>query len=275
VVGLSGGSNLNLLERGDLVVLSSDPDDINDHWTSLKATRGAVVQKVTSQTTTTASVKLASATAIPRPQVGDVIRVVGRSGNATVDSVGAATPAGDFVWLHADDYCRVFAAHNPMPREQIELGGSNSDLRYWPGLGGEPVETSAVELDRGAVNGALTRLYTFEIAQNTAVSFVPPSPIGLVQMFSHGALGDPAASVLSYRADALGYTQIVAKSTYTVPSVNPALSDVEVKQLSALTGTTGNNSVFTVSAHTDGKIYVENRKVGTRTVSLFVIGAPL
>ena len=94
-------------------------------------------------------------------------------------------------------------------------------------------------------------------------------------MFSHGLLGDPAASVLSYRADALGYTQIVAKSTYAVPGVNPAMSDVEVEQLTALAGTTGSNNVFTFSAHTDGKIYVENRKAGSRTVSLFVIGAPL
>jgi hypothetical protein len=95
-------------------------------------------------------------------------------------------------------------------------------------------------------------------------------------VFSHGGLGDPAASVLSYRADPLGYTQIVAKSTYTpVPGVNPALSDVEVKQLTALTGTTGSSGVFTISAHTNGRIYVENRKGGSRTVSLFVIGAPL
>jgi hypothetical protein len=34
--------------------------------------------------------------------------------------------------------------------------------------------------------------------------------------------------------------------------------------------------MFTFSAHSDGKIYVENRLVGPpRTVSLFVVGAPL
>jgi hypothetical protein len=276
VVELSGGSNLDLLAQGDLIVLSSDPDDIDDHWTSLKATRGGVVQKVISQTTATASIKLASATGLPRAQAGDVVRVVGRFGTALVDSVGASTTAGDFIWLHADNHARVFAAHNPMPREQIELGGANSDLRHWPGLGGEAVEISGVELDRGAVNGALTRLYTFEIAQDTAISFTPQSPIGLLHVFSHGALGDPAAAVLSYRADALGYTQIVAKSTYPVPAQNPAMSDVEVVQLTPLTGTTGDPNVFTFSAHTDGKIYVENRKVGSpRTVSLFVVCAPL
>jgi hypothetical protein len=98
----------------------------------------------------------------------------------------------------------------------------------------------------------------------------------MLHVFSHGSLGDPAASILSYRADALGYTQIVAKSTYPVPAENPQMSDVEVVQLTALTGTTGSSNVFTFSAHTDGKIYVENRKVGMpRKVSLFIVGAPV
>ncbi|MGH6905065.1 MAG: hypothetical protein ACREIR_20260, partial [Geminicoccaceae bacterium] len=274
-VQLSDGSNLNLLAPGDLIVLAADPDDIDDLWTALKATRGGVVHKVNAQTASTATIELASAATLPVPVAADVVRVFGRSGTAGVASVGAPAPAGTFTWLRADDHCRVFAANNPMPADQIELEGPDADLRHFPGLDGEPAAISGVELERGAVNGALTRMVTFEIAQNAAISFVPPSPIGLLHVFSHGSLGDPAAAVLSYRADALGYTQIVAKSTYAVPGVNPAMSDVEVEQLTALTGTTGSNNVFTFSAHTDGKIYVENRKVGSRTVSLFVIGAPL
>jgi hypothetical protein len=85
-------------------------------------------------------------------------------------------------------------------------------------------------------------------------------------VFSHGALGDPAASMLSYRAEALGYTDIVVSAT----------TDVEVLPLTALTGTSGNPNKLTFSAHSDGRIYVENRLVPSpRTVSLFVIGAPL
>jgi hypothetical protein len=275
-VQLSGGTNLNLLAPGDLIVLASDPDDVDDLWTSLKATRGGVVHKVNAQTATTATFELASATTLPVLAATDTIRVVGRSGTASVASVGAAAPASDFTWLRADDHCRVFAANNPMSAEQIELEGPDVDLRHFPGLNNEPVAISGVELQRQAVNGALIQLVTFEIAQDTAVSFIPQSSIGMLHVFSHGALGDPAASMLSYRADALGYTQIVAKSTYAVPGVNPAMSDVEVEQLTALTGTTGSNNVFTFSAHTNGRIYVENRLPGPpRTVSLFVIGAPL
>ena len=193
--------------------------------------------------------------------------MVGRSGTATVGSVGAPAPGSDFTWLRADDHCRVFAANNPMPADQIELEGPDADLRHFPGLAGEPVSISGVQLQRQAVNGALIQLVTFVLAQNTATSFVPQSPIGLLHVFSHGATGDPAASILTYRADPVGYTQIVAK---------PGTSAVDVRQLTALTGTTGDPGEFTFSAHVDGRIYVENRLVGApRTVSLFVIGAPL
>ena len=266
-VQLSGGSNLNLLAPGDLIVLTGDADDVDDLWTSLKATRGGIVHKVNSQTAGTAEFELATATILPVLAVADTVRVVGRSGTATVDSVGSAAPAAEFTWLRADDHCRVFAANNPMPADQIELEGPDADLRHFPGLDGEPVSISGVELQRQAVNGGLIQLVTLEIAQDTAVSFVPQSQIGLLHVFSHGASGDPAASILTYRAGALGNTQIVA---------SPATSDVDVLPLTALTGTSGDPDKFTFSAHTDGRIYVENRLVGSpRTVSLFVIGAPL
>ncbi len=53
-VQLSGGTNLNLLQPGDLIVLSADADDIDDLWTTLKATRGGLVHKVVNQTPGTA-----------------------------------------------------------------------------------------------------------------------------------------------------------------------------------------------------------------------------
>jgi hypothetical protein len=87
----------------------------------------------------------------------------------------------------------------------------------------------------------------------------------MVHVFGHGATGDPSAATFSYRADELGYTQLLA-----------GVDTVRVLQETALTGTSGEVSKFTFSAHSDGKIYVENRMSGPpRTVSLFVIGAPL
>jgi hypothetical protein len=266
---LSGGTNLDLLAPGDLLVLAADSDDIDDLWTTLKSTRAGVVHEVVSQTANSAEIALASATNQPLVQTGDVIRVVGRSGTATVDSVGASAPAATFVWLRADDHSRVLAAQNPMAADQVDLVGSNTELRYFPGKAGEPVAISKVELQQGAVNGALTRLVTLEIAQNTAVSFTPDSIIGMVQVFGHASLGDPSAAMFTYRADGLAYTQLLARADNDPPTV-------QLTAGTALTGATGSAGAFTFSAHTDGKIYVENRLVGPpRKVSLFVIGAPL
>jgi hypothetical protein len=264
-VQLSGGTNLDLLQPGDLIVLASDTDDVDDLWTTLKAARAGIVHDVISQTSTTAEIALAVAAARPLIQASDVVRVVGRFGTATADSVGPSAPAAAFTWLRADDYSRVFAAHNPMAADQITLLGNNGDLRNIPGLSGEPVRFSGVELSQGAVNGALTRLVTAEIPQNSAVSFTPDSPIGMVHAFGHASTGDPSAAIFTYRADVLGYTELVA-----------GVDSVAVVSGIALTGTSGEVSKFTFSAHTDGKIYVENRLVGPpRKVSLFVIGAPL
>jgi hypothetical protein len=97
------------------------------------------------------------------------------------------------------------------------------------------------------------------------VSFTPDSPIGMVHAFGHASTGDPSAAIFTYRADVLGYAELVA-----------GVDSVAVVSGIALTGTSGEVSKFTFSAHTDGKIYVENRLVGPpRKVSLFVIGAPL
>lgn len=265
-VQLSGGTNLDLMQPGDLVVLANDTDEVDDLWTALKATRAGIVHRVVSQTISTAEIELAAAAAQPLVQATDVIRVAGRSGTASVDSVGSSVPTTEFAWLRVDDYCRVFAAHNPMPAHQITLVGGNSDLRHFPGLSDEPVALSRVELAQGAVNGALTRLVTLEIAQDTAVSFTPDSPIGMVQVFGHAASGDPSAAIFTYRAEPLGYTELVAGNIDTVA----------VLQGTALTGTSGEVDQFTFSAHTDGKIYVENRLVGApRKLSLFVVGAQL
>jgi Pectate lyase superfamily protein len=270
-VVLSGGTTLDLLEPGDLIVHATDSDDFDDLWTTLKATRAGVVHAVVSQTTNHAEIAVARAANLPLVQTGDLIRVVGRSGTATVDSVAASAPAATFTWLRADDHCRVLSAHNPVAADQIEMIGSNSDLRHFPTLIDEPVAMSRVELRQGAVNGALTRLVTLELAQDTAASFTPDSTIGMVQVFGHSFLGDPSAAMFTYRADGFAYTELLARADN---SPNPPT--VELTAGTALTGTTGDSGVFTFSAHTDGKIYVENRMVGSaRTISLFVVGAPL
>jgi hypothetical protein len=262
-VQLSGGTNLNMLTPGDLIVLASDSDDVDELWTSLKATRGGIVHKVNAQTASTATIELAAATILPIVMAADTIRVVGRSGGALVSSVGSAAPAATSTWLRVDNHCRVLSANNPMPIAQIELEGPNAELRDFPGLAGEPVRVSGVELNHGAVNGALVRMFTFTIAQNAAVSFTPPATTGRVQAFAQNlALGDPIAAIFSYRADALGYTELLAQGV-----TPPSPSDVEVRQLTALTGTTGTAGKFTYSAQATARSTSRTAGPGRRTRS--------
>lgn len=266
-VDLSGGSNLNLLAPGDALVLLGDADDIDDTWTLLKATRAGIVHRVVTQAASMAQVELAAAGQRPLLQAGDTVRVIGRSGQASVDTVGAIEPADGDLWLRAEDHCRVLSVHNAMPASGAEIDGTNGDFHLLPGVPGDVATVSGVEFIHGAVNGALSRLITLEIDQNAAAGITPPSAVGIALMFSHGSLGDPGACVFTYRADAMGYTQLLSTATE---------SEVEVLQLTALTGTTGNPDKFTISAHSDGKIYVENRMPGTaRRLSLHLIGAPL
>ena len=207
IVQLSGGTNLNLLQAGDLIVLASDADDVDDHWTASRRRAAAWSTRSSAQTTTTAEFELARATIVPLVQAGDVIRVVGRFGTATVDSVGAGAPAGEFIWLRADDHCRVFAAHNPMPVDQIELGRrQTAELRYLPGLGGEIAEISGVELDQGAVNGALIRAVHVHDRAERGGQFHAALDRSAWSRCSRTslALGDPVTAIFTYRADGLG-----------------------------------------------------------------------
>ena len=96
------------------------------------------------------------------------------------------------------------------------------------------------------------------------MSFTPDATIGMVQAFTSNLVtGDPIAALFSYRVDSVGYTELLAGA-----------GNVAVMQRTALTGTTGTVGKFTYSAHTDGKIYIENRKAAEPiTVNLFVIGS--
>ena len=69
-----GGSGLSLVAEGDTVVLAGDGDDVDDHWTALKATRAAIVHRIVSQGAGEAELELATAAGRPLPQAGDALR---------------------------------------------------------------------------------------------------------------------------------------------------------------------------------------------------------
>ena len=86
------------------------------------------------------------------------------------------------------------------------------------------------------------------IADDAVYSFTPGATIGIVEI-------SPRA--ISY-ADCWGKAAYRATSTvFTTKMYGSAVVDVST---GVLTGTTGVNGHVTISAHTDGKIYIENRR---------------
>jgi hypothetical protein len=104
------------------------------------------------------------------------------------------------------------------------------------------------------------RLYgaSYTMADDTAVSFTPIATAGVIVISSESSL---LRALVSYRADA----------TPQVVNMGNAIANFAVTT-GVLAGTTGTDTNFTVSAHTDGKIYLENRRGGSVTVTVTLLG---
>ena len=95
----------------------------------------------------------------------------------------------------------------------------------------------------------------FVMAADTAVSFTPISSYGNINLHAAAAL---LQNVWRYRVGTSPQCDLY------LPTSNSAATT------GALTGTTGAAGNFTVSAHTDGRIYLENRRAGPITVNIII-----
>lgn len=103
------------------------------------------------------------------------------------------------------------------------------------------------------------------LADDTATSFTPVSSEGVILFnFETSALSAAAILVL-YHVGTSPFCHRMAENMEITPTSNTTTG--------ALTGTTGLDARFTVSAHTDGKIYFENRLGSSVNVVLTVFGA--
>ena len=112
--------------------------------------------------------------------------------------------------------------------------------------------------------GVETRLLragvTFTIADDAAISFTPDSTRGIF-LFVTNDSGAGYDALLSY---------IVGAS----PRINSLITNINFEYTTGvLAGTTGSDSVITFSAHTDGKIYVENRTGTSYNVTCINLGS--
>ena len=94
----------------------------------------------------------------------------------------------------------------------------------------------------------------FTIADDTAVSFTPIRSYGTIEIAS---VSSSLNNMALYRATATPQCELYRVSSGTAVTTG------------ILAGTTGTDTNFTISAHTDGKIYLENRRGGSVTVSVY------
>ncbi len=111
----------------------------------------------------------------------------------------------------------------------------------------------------GRVKATGTITNSLSINDDAATSFTPPFTSGFV--FVHTSNGDANNRLIA---------QYCTSGTALMSSVN--IGTTYNTATGTLAGTTGTDTKITVSAHTDGKIYIENRSGATATINVTILG---
>lgn len=112
------------------------------------------------------------------------------------------------------------------------------------------------ELDEQAVQNS-----TFAVADDAATSFTPKYKFGICIVFANLGGSIDINAIVSYRCAATN-----AYCTAITAAANVATTT------GVLNGKTGTDGKFTISAHTDGKIYLENRRAATKSGVILFMG---
>lgn len=122
-----------------------------------------------------------------------------------------------------------------------EVTASSAELNYVDGV------TSAIQTQ---IDSKLTIAGTVvgTLADDAATSFTPTNSLGIIFVGSRSSDYPNLGGVFMYRCTP---TKVFCTAL--------ALGSATERATGVLSGTTGTDGKFTVSAHTDGKIYFENR----------------
>jgi len=100
---------------------------------------------------------------------------------------------------------------------------------------------------------------TISLADDAATSITPAANVGMI--------------LLLPRTGATGVRGMVVFRATSSPFAYLLVGDYVEATTGALSGTTGSDNRFTVSAHTDGKVYLENRLGTASTIHYIFFGA--
>ena len=136
---------------------------------------------------------------------------------------------------------------SPLDASGWNLNSTAPDIAEYASGGNEDTIRDSV-----IVNGIQGHRY-YSIGAGTAISFTPRNSEGQITISSNNSI--TTNGTVAYRAEATPQTALLAGG-----------GDLEVTT-GVLSGTTGSSSKVTVSAHTDGKIYIESR-LGTQQLTV-------
>ncbi len=141
--------------------------------------------------------------------------------------------------------------------------GASAAQRLALGTADQVLKVNAAGTDLGweilkTLAGTKVDFQTFSLATDTATSFTPPANGGITLAFGLNQLGDSAGALFSWRVATFPFCDLIANITGVESTTG------------ALTGTTGNPNTITYSAHTDGKLYIENRLASTRDIAILL-----
>lgn len=167
---------------------------------------------------------------------------------------GTDAVVADFDKLH--DITATASELNQL--DDVEVGGTaTGDIVTIDGtqtLTNKTLTNPNITLTTNTFNG-----YLIGLADDTASSFTPSHDRLLIFVHSINGAGQYGqAEVWCISGGAVVGTKISGTTTFEVTT-------------GALVGTTGTDGKFTISGHTDGKVYIENRLGVTRTFSLLVV----
>lgn len=185
----------------------------------------------------------------------------------------AGTPAANDLLMMVDVSDTTMAAsgtNKKLPASYVARSGANGTLITGDGkVLTVPATGTAALLDAAnafAARQTMPALATANIdnlADDTAVNFTPAAAQGILMIWPRIGSGTTATrvAIIHFRAAGTPHCQILVQGAAQIESSTTPLA-----------GTTGTDGRLTVSAASDGKLYVENRIGSLQALSYLIIG---
>lgn len=190
------------------------------------------------------------------------LKADGSDGNVYLDTTGSGE-----VWM------RPFTDGTSQPARLVMLESPTNGTNYTVLTAPDSLSSNVTvtmpdtagtllcDADAAMGTNNLEGFSTGDLTDDSVYSFTPKNAIGLLMIGARASNHGNASGLFIYRTSSTLFCSIIAQKA----------SSIEVTT-GVLTGTTGTDNRLTVSTHTDGKIYIENRMGLTVSLNVILFG---